>query len=239
MKRLLLTMSAVVCWATAAGAAAGPAASASSSATAYAAEVEALARAQAAIGDLAAEFTLTVKGGSPQERTLKAKGKIFLAAGRRYRVEYVSPEAQLLVSDGKQRWLYLKKINQVQKQTLPPAGNPQEFFLELGGGLAQWLKHAQITRVLKVGATPERWEYDCAPLSGETQTYQRARIWVRGENRLPETVEIDAEKSVRVTLSRVTIHRRDDLQAGGAGLPAKLFEFTPPADAEVVEPLWP
>jgi len=226
------------CWlpCTSAVAAAEPAAA---TGTAYAAEVQALAQAQERIGDLAAEFTLTVKGGAAQGHTLKAKGKIYLAAGRRYRVEYISPEAQLLVSDGKQRWLYLKKINQVQKQALPPAGNPSEFFLELGGGLADLLKRSQITRVVKDAGAPGRWEYDCKPLPGEALTYHRARIWVRGEAKLPERVEIDADKPVSVALSHVVIHTHAQLQQGAEGLPARLFEFKPPADADVVEPLWP
>jgi outer membrane lipoprotein-sorting protein len=230
---------AAACWLSPGAAWAAAPEAAGASGTAYAAEVEALAQAQERIGDLSAEFALTVKGGAGPGRALKAKGKIYLAAGRRYRVEYTSPETQLLVSDGRQRWLYLKKINQVQKQALPPAGNPSEFFLELGGGLADLLRRSQITRVVKDAGAPGRWEYDCKPLPGESLTYHRARIWVQGEDKLPARVEIDADKPVSVALSHVKIHTRTDLQNGAAGLPTQLFEFKPPADADVVEPLWP
>jgi outer membrane lipoprotein-sorting protein len=207
--------------------------------TAYAAEVRALEQAQARIGDLSADFTLTVRGGAAQGRALNARGKIFLSAGRRYRVEYTTPEVQWLISDGKVRWLYLKKINQVQKQALPPAGNPSEFFLELGGGLADLLKRSRVTRVLKDAGAPGRWEYDSVPLSAEGFGYRRARIWVEGEALLPVRVEIDAEKPVSVALSHVIVHTRAALNRGEPGLPARLFEFTPPADADVVEPLFP
>jgi outer membrane lipoprotein-sorting protein len=209
--------------------------------TAYAAERQALAEAQRQIGDLTADFSLTVQGQGtgPKSGAWKARGKISLATGRRYRVEYSSPEVQWLVSDGKQRCLYLKKINQVQKQALPPAGNPSEFFLELGGGLAELLKRCQITRMVKQAVGSGRWEYDCVPNPGETLEFQRARIWVDGPLKLPVRVEIEAAKSVTVELKRVKVHTRAELQAGKAGLPESLFQFTPPAGAEVIEPLWP
>jgi outer membrane lipoprotein-sorting protein len=62
---------------------------------------------------------------------------------------------------------------------------------------------------------------------------------VRGDARLPERVELDGDKPVSVTLSHVAVHTRAELQKGKAGLSASLFEFTPPADADVVEPLFP
>ncbi len=208
---------------------------AANSKAAYADDIQSLAEAQQKIGDLTADFDLTIHGGGAKGGAWKAKGKIVLATGRRYRVDYVSPEVQNLVSDGKQRWLYLQKINQVQKQNLPAAGNPREFFLELGGGLADLLQRCQVTQVIKKGET---WEYDCRPRAGEALDFQRARIRVEGPMKLPSRVEIDAAKPVVVVLKHVRIHTREALQKGQKGVSDAIFKFTPPADAEVIEPIW-
>jgi len=196
-----------------------------------------LVAAQKQIADLTANFSLTVPGAGKDGGDLQARGEIWLASGRRYRVEYSQPEAQILVSDGKQRWLYLKKINQVQVQRLPPAGNPGELFLELGGGLPSLIARCQVQRLddedgLRV--------YELVQRPGEPFQFRRARLWLTGDLLLPKRVEVEAARRMRVEFSQVSVHTQEALkQDPKVGVSPKQFTFTCPEGAEVIEPLWP
>ncbi len=202
--------------------------------------VRKLVEAQQAIGDLQADFSLTIAGAAAGHQDLQAGGKLWLAPGRRYRVEYTRPETQLLVSNGSQRWLYLKKINQVQKQALPPEGSPSEFFLELGGGLATWLDRCQVSAIRVPGQSQDEHVFELVPRPGQDLSFTRARLWLSGKQLLPRRVVVEAARRVTAEFSRVRVHTRRQLKRDpAAGLPASLFAFTPPPDAEVIEPLWP
>lgn len=241
MKRILVMGTAVwLGWAAAAlpSAANTPAARAESGAAVKSRRAaQELATAQKCIADITGEFALTVRGAGRDGGDMKARGRVWLASGRRYRVEYTEPEAQLLVSNGKQRWLYMKKINQVQIQELPPAGNPSELFLELGGGLPVLISRCLVRRLPdEAGARV----YELTPRAGEDLQFQRARLHLTGDKLLPKRVDVDAARQVSVEFTDVSAHTRAEVEARPqTGLPASLFTFTPPEGAEVIEPLWP
>jgi outer membrane lipoprotein carrier protein len=159
---------------------------------------------------------------------LNAGGEVWLANKRRYRVQYQQPQKQLLVSNGRRRWLYLQAINQVQLQALPPEGNPTEFFLELGGGLARLVKHARVTH-RKEGMLDV---YTLVPGAGSL--YQKAVLWTKGKNKLPVKLVVLAERRVQVTFRikqvKLTEQKLTPAETG-------LFNFQIPKDAEVIEML--
>jgi outer membrane lipoprotein-sorting protein len=191
--------------------------------------------AQERLAEVAADFKLTVAGAARGAADLVAEGQVWLASGRRYRVQYRKPEVQVLVSDGRQRWLYLKKINQVQIQPLPPAGNPSEFFLELGGGLPALVTRCHVRRLPEDGGARV---YELTPRPGSELQFQTARLWLAGDNLLPRRVEVKAARRVRVDFTRVTAHTRKNVAAHpDLALDPDTFLFTPPQGAEVIEPL--
>lgn len=193
-------------------------------------QAKALARAQERINFFTATFKLVVKEKDSNKVQLDADGKLWLAGNRRYRVDYEQPQKQTLVSNGKKRWLYLKAINQVQVQSMPPEGNPAEFFLELGGGLSRLLKHCDV----KVEAKKDYELYTLTPRDGKSG-FDQARIWTNGKDKLPYRLEVDAEKIVTVKFS--SIQTKLDEQKMNEQESAR-FEFIFPKDAEVIEMLW-
>ncbi len=188
--------------------------------------------AQRAIKDLSADFSFKIIGAARQGQDFAAQGKVWMASGRRYRVQYEQPERQLLVSDGTKRWLYLEKINQVQIQALPLAPDPNDIFLELGGGLPKLILQCRVKRLAT--DAPEKKgirQYELIPREGEDLGFTRVLLWLEGKNLLPRRVEIEAARYVQVEFKNVKINHKPT--------PVSLFNFTPPAKAEVIEMFWP
>lgn len=199
-----------------------------------------LAAAQRALGDLSAEFELQVARAGQGSAAFSASGKLWLASQRRYRVQYLRPERQLLVSNGKQRWLYLEAIRQVQVQTLPPAGDPNEFFLELGGGLANLITECTVDRLPASLEQPQRTGYQLVPLASSRLAFQRAEVWVEGPEAVPRYVVVEAARRVEVRLRPLKVHlARELVEHPEVGLTASWFEYAPPPGAEVIEMMWP
>jgi outer membrane lipoprotein-sorting protein len=195
-----------------------------------------LREAQDAIGDLEADFALTVSGAGPGGKDLVARGKAWLAPGRRYKVEYQEPDVQQLISNGTRRWLYLEKINQVQVQSLPPAGNASELFLELGGGLAALLSRCDVRALPATADRPQERGFELTPRANAGLGFKRASLWMAGKPLVPVRIAVAAERNVAAEFRNVKIHTQEDLlRDPESGLPATWFEFTPPAGAEVIE----
>ncbi len=196
------------------------------------AAARALTRAQSRLLFIQADFKMTVDDAKTAKPFLNASGEVWLANERRYRVQYQTPQRQLLVSNGHQRWLYLQAINQVQLQALPPQGNPTEFFLELGGGLARLVKHARVTRRQEGNLEV----YTLIPESGQDSLYKKAVLWTKGKNSLPVKLMVLAERRVQVSFELKQV------KLAGENLTASekaLFQFQIPKDAEVIEMLAP
>lgn len=194
-----------------------------------------LARAQKEIANLTAEFTLFISGSGPKGRDLEAHGRVWLGPGRRYRVEYDRPEEQVLVSDGTRRWLYLKKIAQVQVQPLPPPGSASELFLELGGGLPSLLERCRVEWLADAG---DQRTYVLTPRPNSGLDFSRARLRVAGPRLLPQRVEVEAARRIEVEFTGLVAHTHEEAaRTPGATVPAERFRFTPPPGAEVIEPL--
>ncbi|MBN1594754.1 outer membrane lipoprotein carrier protein LolA [candidate division FCPU426 bacterium] len=195
-----------------------------------------LMEAQEAIGDLTADFTLLVPGAGKDGSDITAQGKMWVTTGRRYAVQYEQPERQRLVSDGNRRWLYLERINQVQIQSLPPAGNPNDFFLELGGGMTTIIKKCTVSKFDTQKDKVATIGFELVPKAGSQLEFKRARLWLTGKDLLPVRVVVDASRQVRVEFSQVKIHTLQELvRDPEKGLPASTFTFEPPAQAEVIE----
>jgi outer membrane lipoprotein-sorting protein len=199
-------------------------------------EGQALMEAQQGIGDLTANFALIIAGAGKNGDDFTAQGKMWLTTGRQYAVQYEQPERQRLVSNGAKRWLYLEKINQVQIQSLPPAGNPNDFFLELGGGLPALIKQCDVTLFAVEKSMPGVSGYTLIPRPGVPLSFSQAQLWVKGKYLVPVRVVVQAARQVRVEFSDVKIHTLEELvRDPGKGVPTSTFRFEPPKDAEVIE----
>jgi outer membrane lipoprotein carrier protein len=187
--------------------------------------------AQQAIKNLTADFSFKIIGAARAGQDFAAQGKVWLASGRRYRVQYEQPERQLLVSDGTKRWLYLEKINQVQIQALPSVLEPNDIFLELGGGLPKLISQCRVKRLAADVKKNGIRQYELIPREGEALGFTRVLLWLGGKYLLPCRMEIEAARRVQVEFGNVKINYNP--------MSSAWFNFTPPAEAEVIEMFWP
>lgn len=193
---------------------------------------QSLARAQDNINFYHARFEIKVVDHQQKQTILDAAGQVWLANDRRYRVHYDRPEQQVLVSNGKKRWLFLPKINQVQVQAMPPEGNPTEFFLELGGGLSRLLQSCRAT----VRQEDERFIYTLRPLSGQQLGFNQAIIWTKGKDKLPVKLVVEAERQITVLFTPIQVKLGKQQMTKTE---EEKFHFIAPKDAEMIEMFWP
>ncbi|MCK5219516.1 outer membrane lipoprotein carrier protein LolA [bacterium] len=187
--------------------------------------------AQQAIKNLTADFSFKIIGAAQPEHDFTAQGKVWMASGRRYRVQYEQPERQLLVSDGTKRWFYLEKINQVQIQALPSESDPNDIFLKLGGGLPKLISQCRVKRLTAGAGKNGIRQYELIPRDGAGLGFTRVLLWLEGKYLLPRRVEIVAARHVQVEFRNVKINHNPETSSW--------FSFTPPAEAEVIEMFWP
>jgi chaperone LolA len=157
-----------------------------------------------------------VAGGDEAE---EASGRLFLQKPGRFRWDYVEPNAQLIVSDGVNLWLYDQELDQVTVKpideslsTTPAlllagkAGVRESFIISDAGSQAG---------VAWVRLVPKRADTD----------FVEFRLgFVRGELRAME-LEDKLKQTTRIEFSDVKRNAR---------LASSLFEFSPPAGVDVI-----
>ncbi|HWR98443.1 MAG TPA: outer membrane lipoprotein carrier protein LolA [Candidatus Methanoperedens sp.] len=179
-----------------------------------------------ALRDLAATFvqeSRVVSLGRPRSRA----GRLFLQPPGRMRWEYDPPDAQLIVADGRQFWLYRPERKQAVVQPMDAALSRQTPFLFLlgKGDFAtefSWEERdvpAGPGGAVTVALRPRVESADLARLTLEI---------VPGECRLAGTLVEDAYGN----LTRLTFAA----ERANAGLDPAQFRFAPPAGTEIVKP---
>jgi chaperone LolA len=179
-----------------------------------------------ALRDLSATFVQESRVASLGRPRARA-GRLFLQPPGRMRWEYDPPDAQLIVADGRQLWLYRPERRQAVVQPMDAALSRQTPFLFLLGKGDFASEFAWDERDLPRGsagavAVTLRPRVESADLAGLTLEI------VPGECRLAATVVEDAYGN-RTRLG-FSAERAD------AGLDPGLFRFAPPAGTEIVRP---
>lgn len=155
-----------------------------------------------------------------------SSGVFYYQAPLRYRIAFSRPPRDLVVSTGREVWIYL------------PSTQPGQVIRSLMGESARGLAPYQFIYEFKdqyeaglvaqepIGGRPA-YHLSLTPASPSAE-YRRAEVWVDRETSLTRQIEVEEANGV---VRRFTL---EDAQPN-ATLPGSLFHFTPPPGVEVFE----
>ena len=189
---------------------------------AYAAEPgEAEQRLQAYLdraSTLSARFTQTLIGedGEPGQRS---SGLLHLVRPGRFRWDYREPYEQLIVSDGRQVWMYDPELEQVTVQTFDETLASSPAMLLSGSGAV-----AEAFHIATLDREDQLYWVELVPRVADSD-FQRVHLALDGDT--PVRIELmDAlGQTTRIELEAVAL---------GVEVDEDLFRFVPPEGADVI-----
>jgi len=161
-------------------------------------------------------------------REKKSEGKLFYKKGK-VRIEMQSPEASLLIMDGKHIWLETKLDEefggqiQVSKAKMGPIKKSNTL-------LAAIFDHQQLLKQFKLSKRKPQGKgvgLVFAPKDPDGGEIQALELWLNEEGRLSKIIYLD-DRENETTLE---LGKPSPLDGGANGL----FKYTPPKGAEVTE----
>lgn len=183
----------------------------------------ALQRKYDAIKSFSADFTQTYEGGLLRRKAVES-GKVFIEKPGRMRWEYERPQKKLFVSDGKTLYTYFPDDKQVLRSAMPAhdqATSAVMFLLGKGDVsrdfTVRYAKEGQPDAyVLRLEPRSRQAEYDWLEVTADRETLQ-----------IRSLTAADAQGGTSTfTFSKFRENPR---------LTSKLFEFTIPRGAEVID----
>jgi outer membrane lipoprotein carrier protein len=184
----------------------------------------ALQRRYEAVRDLEADFEQTTRSVALGQRgaTTKSRGSVVFAKPGRMRWTYVEPEPSLVVSDGKELWIYDPAHREAQRMVVSDA------YLS-GAALSFLLGEGEILRDFDVKALEcgdSSALLDLVPRQPATYERLQARIDPRSGELLETTVIDLLGNATTVALRDLRVNRNPD---------ASIFRFEPPPGVRVLE----
>ncbi|MEK6709841.1 MAG: outer membrane lipoprotein carrier protein LolA [Nitrospinota bacterium] len=164
-------------------------------------------------------------------QTTRSRGTVHLEKPGRIRVEYTEPEAQLIVADGNQLWVYTPRLKQVIASGIGGAPSAPFLFLAGRGELSQTFE----VKVEDYGTPPRAegaWRAGQPHRLSLTPRQPQAgfqQMWIEVD---PQSFQITALEYTDPlgNRSRMRFSRIRE----GESLPASLFQFEVPQGAEVL-----
>lgn len=187
--------------------------------------VRGLEQAYGRLTDLKAEFTQTSFNRSLNS-TIPARGVVYLKKGGKLRWEYTEPTRQEIVSDGAKLWVYTPDLNQVNVGAAPEAlAGPAGSFL---AGLGRVRQHFQL-RFLNPAQPTDPEGLVVIDLTPREPLPTLTRLILALD---PNTWQV--RKAVVYDQFDNTVTMRFTKMALNAGLPDRLFTFSPPPGVATV-----
>ncbi|MEX0911868.1 MAG: outer membrane lipoprotein carrier protein LolA, partial [Gemmatimonadota bacterium] len=161
------------------------------------------------------------------ERTIDSRGKIFHRAPDRFLMRFSEPAGDVVVADGRYVWMYYPSNDPIQVMRSPLTEGGQQADLQ-----REFLSDAtERYRATRTGSenVGGRQTHALTLVPRSASPYQEIRIWVDAQDSLVRRFEITEQNgSVRRLEMR---NLRPNVPLGD-----DLFEFTPPPNAQVIEP---
>lgn len=175
--------------------------------------------------DLRGEFTQSALNKSLNQ-TIDAQGVVYLKKGGKLRWEYAEPTKQEIVSDGKTIWIYTPQLNQVNTGPAPEAlSGPAGSFLS---GLGRLREHFNV-RFLNPAQPRDGDGNVVLDLTPKQPLPTLARLILSLDGKT-----YDVRKAVVYDQFENTVTMRFTKVAINAGLPDRLFTFSPPKGVATV-----
>lgn len=163
-------------------------------------------------------------------RTIESAGRICQQRPNLFSMRFSDPPGDLVVSDGRDFWVYYPSLDEEQVMRYPVADSPgrHDFFREFLEDPAGKYEAAD-------GGTEPVSGRDCRVVSLTPKTgasYRRARLWVDARSYLVRQIELHEESG---NIRTITLHNEDLAPR----IDAALFTFEVPAGARVLGPREP
>ena len=156
-------------------------------------------------------------------RTTRSSGTIYQQQPDRFLMDFSDPEGDLIVSDGEWFWMYFPSVDAGQVLRSPRGGQGLDLRAQFVGDP---VRRFEATYDGTEDVRGRRaWVLTLDPR--EPAGYERMKVWIDAADHLVRRFEL--------TESNGNVRRLElnDFRANPS-LPADLFEFTPPAGAQVV-----
>lgn len=157
-------------------------------------------------------------------RTTESEGTLYQRQPDRFLMDFSDPEGDLIVSDGRYFWMYFPSVDEKQVLRTPRRGQGLDLHTEFIGDPVERFESTYHGTESVRGREAHVFTLDPRGPVG----YERMKVWIDAEDFLVRRFELWEESgNVRhMELRDVVINPT---------LPDSLFEFTPPADALVVD----
>ncbi len=177
------------------------------------------------VRSMEADFTQNVDVPLLGQST-RSQGKLYHRSPDRFLMQFSDPRGDVVVADGRHLWMYYPSVDarQVMRTTMAAAGGQVDLHREFLSNTTERY-NAVLSGQEPVGGSTA----DVIVLTPRTRSgYRQVRIWVDREDALVRRFEITEENQSVRTLDLRNIRRNPTL-------PDRLFDFTPPAGAQVFE----
>jgi outer membrane lipoprotein carrier protein len=161
------------------------------------------------------------------QKPLVTKGTLSFSAPGKFRRELTGDRPSLMVSNGERLWIYYPKFKEAELYVM----GQRDFFDDTIAALTAGLNLDNVAAHYRINATREGegFRFVLSPKSGNVRRVVREIAVVVSPDFVVQRTEATLPKGDRV----VTHYRNQEPKA----LPASTFEFTPPSDANVTQPL--
>ncbi|MBA2671840.1 MAG: outer membrane lipoprotein chaperone LolA [Gemmatimonadetes bacterium] len=159
-------------------------------------------------------------------QTVRSQGKLYHRSPDRFLMQFSQPQGDVVVADGRHLWMFYPSVDarQVMRTTMAAAGGQVDLHREFLSNPTERY-HAVLSGVEAVGGRATH----VVVLTPRTRSgYRQVRIWVDREDALVRRFEITEENESVRTLELRNIRRNPTL-------PDQLFQFSPPAGAQIFE----
>jgi outer membrane lipoprotein carrier protein len=159
-------------------------------------------------------------------QSTRSQGKLYHRSPDRFLMQFSQPQGDIVVADGRHLWMYYPSVDarQVMRTTMAAAGGQVDLHREFLSNPTERY-HAVLAGRETVGGRAT----DVVVLTPRARSgYRQVRIWVDREDALVRRFEITEENESVRTLELRNIRRNPTLGD-------QLFQFTPPAGAQVFD----
>jgi chaperone LolA len=188
--------------------------------------IESLQKHRAKFPSLTADF-VEEKTSRLLQQPIINRGTISFQVPNKFRRELRGPNPSLTVSNGQKLWIYYPNFKEAELYAM----GQRAFFDDAIAALTAGLNFQHVAQYYRYTAFKEEDGYRLVltpRTGGLKRMLKELNVWVDSDYKIDRTVAILA-KDDRVT----TTYRKQK----PTPIPASVFDYTPPADAKVSEPL--